>query len=324
MEPDKKELFSMMLVFLLFALAITSLAFSGLSVNRALSMENDVTGVFLKSAQTSIAAAIFDSGVFILQNAVIPMLPFLVFSALGFFAILFFRVEAKKLAVASAAVLALTAAYVLALAQSPALMIIPLGFIVPILPLEFEERRSAFRTGYAFVSRMIHYLNIFLALAIFTAIFILPDFDKVAEEQMISSVGALLPDAGQLQQAQSGIASNFINQASASVKNIIDNEYSSLPSGKQTECSQFKDSVKIDVESYRTQLITQLQSGNSSIGTEQLAKDVFSKISLFSAIAKALPLIAALALFALLELIKPLFAAIGGIAYHLAAGKSGK
>lgn len=324
MENGKKTFLPLALIFVAFVFAATSVAFSGLSAGKAVSMQNELISVFLKSLQYSIIAAIADSAFFILQNIILPLLPFLILSALGFSAALRFKPDAKKLAAALAAAAASVLAVSFVLNVTPALLIVSLGYFALLLPIEFEERKTSFRTGYAFVSCMLRYLNIAVAVAVFAAILTMPDFDKAAEQQMISGVTALLPDMGQLQQAQNDVASSFINQASASVKNIVDNEYSSLPSGKQTECSQFKDNVKIDVNTYRTQLLSQLQSGNSSIGTEQLAKDVFSKVSLFSAMAKATPLIAALSLLALLEFLKPAFAMIGGAVYSLAARKFGK
>ncbi len=322
MEFDKKAFFPPLLVFALFTLAITSLMLSGLSISRAISMQNEVVAVFLSSLQSSSAvSAIADAGIFILLNAVLPLLPFLAFSTLGFVAVLFFQIETKKLALALAAVAACALAFMLALNQSPALLVIALGYFSLLLPIEFEERKTAFRTGSAFASSMLRYLNIAVAAAVFLAVLVMPNFDSVAEQQMISSINTLLPDMGQLQQAQNQVAITFIDQASASVKNIVDNEYFLISADSQIACSEYKDNVKDGVESYRTDLMTQLQSGNSSIGTEQLAQEVFSKISIFSAMSKALPIIAALSLLVLLEFLKPLLSLLGGAVYSVAAKK---
>lgn len=317
MEIDKKTFLPLVLIFGLFTLAVISLAFSGLSAGNAVSMQNGLIAVFLKSAQSSIVVAIADSVFFILQNIILPLLPFLLLSALGFSAVLWFKPDTKKLAAALAASAASVLALSLVLNITPAILIISLGYFALLLPVEFEERKTSFKTGYAFVSYMFRYLNIAVAVAVFAAILAMQDFDRSAEQQMISGISIMLPDIGQLQQAQNDVASSFITQASASVNNIVDNEYSLLAAGKQIECSQFKDNVKTGVDSYKSQLLSQLQAGNSSIGTEQLAQDVFSKVGVFSAIAKATPLIAALSLLALLELIKPLLALLGGAVYSL-------
>lgn len=324
MEFDKKTFLPPLLIFALFFSATASLLFTGLSVNKAVSMQNDITAIFLKSIQSSVVAAIFDSVVYVLQNAVLPLLPFVLFSTLGFLAVLFFRIETKKLALALAGVFASVLILAFVLGQNPALLIIPLGYFALLLPIEFEERKTAFRTGYAFVSYMLRFLGMAAAIAVFIAILMMPDFDKAAEQQMISSVAAMLPDINQLQQAQADVASSFISKASFDVKNIVDNEYSALTAAKQAECSQFKDSVKSEVDSYKSEILSQMQAGNASIGTEQLAQQVFSKIGIFSATAKATPLIAAISLFVLLEFLKPFFAMFGGAVYSLLNRKFGK
>jgi len=324
MKIDRKAFLPPVLIFGLFTLAVASLAFSGLSAGGAVSMQNELMAVFLKSVQSSIAAAMADSAFFILQKIILPLLPFLVFSALGFSAVLWFKPDTKKLAAALAASAACVLALSLVLNVTPAILIISLGYFALLLPIEFEERKTSFKTGYAFASYMFRYLNIAVAAAVFVAIVAMPDFDKNAEQQMISSINVLLPDMGQLQQAQNDAASSFVTQASASVNNIVDSEYSLLATGKQMECSQFKDNVKTGVESYKSQLLSQFRSGNASIGTEQLAKDIFSKVGMFSAMAKAIPLIAVLSILALLEFLKPLLALLGGAVYSLAAKKFGK
>jgi len=324
MEIDKKTFLPLVLIFALFFSAVASLMFTGLSAGDAVSMQNELIAVFLKSIQSSIVAAIADSAFFILQKIILPLLPFLLLSALGFSAVLWFKPGTKKLAAALAASAACVLALSFVLNITPAILIISLGYFALLLPIEFEERKTSFRTGYAFVSYIFRYLNIAVAAAVFVAILAMPDFDKSAEQQMISSINALLPDIGQLQQAQNDAASSFITQASASVNNIVDAEYAALPGGNRSYCSGFKSGINSGIDSYKSQLLSQLQSGNASIGTEQLAKDVFSKVGVFSAIAKALPLIAALSLLALLELIKPLLALAGAAAYSLAAKRFGK
>jgi len=324
MKINKKTFLPPLLIFALFFSAVASLAFSGLSAGEAVSMQNGLIAVFLKSAQTSIAAAMADSAIFVLQNIILPLLPFLLLSALGFSAVLRFKPGTKKLAAALAASAACALAMSLVLGVTPAILIISLGYFALLLPIEFEERKTGFMTGYAFVSYMFRYLNIAVAVAVFAAILMVPDFDKAAERQMISGVGALLPDIGQLQQAQNDAASSFINEASASVNNIVETNYAALPESNRSYCAGFKGSINSGVDSYKSQLLSQLQTGNASIGTEQLAQEVFSKVGVFSAIAKATPLIAALSLLALLELIKPLLALAGGAAYSLTAKKFGK
>ncbi len=324
MNIDKKTFLPPLLIFALFFSALASLMLSGLSVSKAVAMQNDVTSIFLKSIQSSNAiTAIADSGIFVLQNAVLPLLPFLLFSSLGFLAVLFFRVGTKKLAASLAGVFVSVLALVFA-GQNPALLIIPLGYFALLLPIEFGEKKTNFKTGYAFSSFMLRFLNIAVAIAVFAAVFTMPNFDNVAEQQMISGAAALLPDINELQQAQNAIASDFINQASASVKNIVSNEYSALTEEKRTQCSEFNKAINSEIDSYKSQILSQLQAGNASIGTEQLAKDVFSKVGIFSAMAKALPLTAALSLFILLEMLKPLLGLIGGAVYSLAARKFGK
>lgn len=324
MQFDRKKILPLALIFALFASAVLSLALSGLSVGGAVSMQNGLIAAFLKSAQSSVVAAITDSAVFILQNAVLPLVPFLILSTLGFLSVLWFEPDSKMLAAALAGVSVVMLALAAALNRSPAFFIISLGYFALLLPIEFEEKRTAFRTGQSFASYMLRFANIAAAVSIFAAILMMPDFDKVAEQQMISSVTTLLPDMRQLQEAQNGVASTFIAQASSDVKNIVGTSYAAMPSGEQAQCSGFKDNINSGIDSYKSQILAQVQSGNSSIGTEQLAQQVFSKVGIFSAIAKSLPLISAISLFVLLEFLKPFLAIFGGAVYSLASRRFGK
>lgn len=321
---DRKTILQTALIFALFFVALASLALSGPSIGRAISMQNGLTAVFLKSAQSSVVVAIADSVSFVLANAVLPLLPFLVLSTLGFLSVLWLKPDPKRLAAALAGVAALMAVLALAAGQGPALFIISLGYLALLLPIEFEEKKTDFVTGRAFASYMLRFVSVAAAVAVFAAVLLMPDFDKVAEREMISSVTALLPDMQQLQQAQNEVASSFVAQASSDVKNIVGAGYAALPPEKQAQCSGFRDSTDAGIDSYKSRILSQLRAGNSTIGTEQLAQQVFSRVGIFSAIAKSLPLIAAVSLFVLLEVLKPLLALFGGAVYSLVNRRFGK
>lgn len=310
-QMDFKKFLPQILIFSLFFIGIISLIFSGLTITKAIIFQNEITSIFLTGLQTDVLTALIDVTFYILSNIVLPLLPFLIFSVAGVLSLLYFSPTNKELLIILTAVLFLS----LLIKPSVVIGIICLGFFI-LIPIEFEEKKSFFKTARHMVSKSIRYFNISIAVALFFGIFLLPNFEKVSEEQMLNSINTMLPDIQELQEVQTSIAKGFIEQAYTDVNTIVDNEYVKLSQDVQTECVGLRDNIKTEVDNYKNSVFTQLETGEK-LGAEETAKEVFSKIGMFSAISKSIPLTSAISIFFLLEFLKPLLALIGGFVYSV-------
>lgn len=306
-----EKIVALCLVFVLFFSAVLSLVFSGLSLTKAISLQNEVSVLFFQELQSKeVSAALVSSISFILNNAVLPLLPFIFLSVIGFSSIIYFKPETKYLFAVLTAVLAAS----VLIKFSLAIAIICLGYFPSAILLKgLEEKKTAFKTASSFTSSCLRYLNIFIALGVFLGILMMPNFEKLAEQGILSSISGLLPQ--DLQQAQAGLVKTFVEQNMLSAKNIVDNEYAML--GAPQQCKDFRDNVHAGLENYKTQVIAQLQ--NISVGQQDLSQlPQFGFLSVFT---KTIPLTAAIAIFFLFELLKPLFAAFAGLIYKFAKEK---
>ncbi len=318
MTPDIRGIAPPLMIFALLSAAIASIAFSGLSVEKAVFVQNEAAALFLNSLRAGALDAIVSPAAFVIQNAALPLLPFLVLSVLSFAAAFLLKPGIKALAASLAMLTAFALFMIFALGTSPALFIVTLGYFALLLPFKFDGHRTRFMSGYAFSSSMLRCLNLAAAAAIFAAVLMFPNLEKVAERQMVSGAASFLPDESRM---RNDFAGALASQASSAMKNIIDSEYSAIPPDKQAACSQFRDSLKSGADSYKASMLSQLRTGNSSAGAGQLAQEALSGTGVFSMMAGALPFTAALSLLALLELLKPLLAALGGALYSAADKK---
>lgn len=300
-------------LFAVFFLSITTLAFSGLSVSKAISAQNDVMNLFVSSAATDILSAIIASIIYTLQM-LLPLLPFLVFSAIGFFLILYLNADYKSLLAALVCVALLS----FLVKPSLAILLAALGFLPSLLIKKtFEPRSTALKSVNAFVSSCLRWLNIFVVFGLFLAVYAIPNYEKIAEQQMLQSMSTFMPDLGKLQQYQTEQAKEFVDQAYTGLRLAGDAEYANLSLALQTECSPAKDAIYSGIESYKNAIISQLGGGGTEIGAEQLTEQVIKATPALSAVFKALPLLAAVSLFFLLELLKPFLVLLAGAAFLL-------
>ncbi len=304
-----KQKTSLVVIFALFFSAVLVLIFSGLSLAKAISLQNDLSILFFQELQSKeIFAAIVSSLLFTLQNT-LPLLPFVVFSSLGFLSILYFKPDTKYLVVVLTAVLISS----ILVKFSIALAIICLGFFPSALLLKnIEERKTAFKTASYFISSCIRWQNIFIAIAVFAGIFLMPNFEAVAQQGMLSSISALLPQ--DLQAAQTQAVTTLISQYTLSAKNIVDNEY--FKAGSPQQCEDFRSSVKSSLDSYKAQATAQIENATAQ---QQLELPQFGFLSAFT---KTVPLTSAIAILFLLELLKPILAVAFAAIYKFAKEKA--
>lgn len=300
-------------LFAIFFLSISSLAFSGLSTSRAMSMQNDIMNLFVSEAAANILSALASVALYTIQ-ALLPLLPFLVFSAIGFFLILYLNADYKILSAALVCVALLS----FLVKPSLAILLAALGFLPSLLIKKtFEPRSTALKSVNAFVSSCLRWLNIFVVAGLFFAIYATPDYDKIAEQQMLQSMNSFIPDLGKLQQYQTEQAKEFVDQAYTGLRLAGDVEYANLSLALQTECSPAKDAIYKGIENYKNAIISQLGGGGTEIGAEQLTEQVIKATPALSAVFKALPLLTAVSLLFLLELLKPFLVLLAGAAFLL-------
>lgn len=299
------------LLFTIFFLSMIALVFSGLSVSRALTAQNDVMNLFVLEAGKNIVSAIVAAAFYILQT-LLPLLPFLILASIGFFLILYLQTDYKILLAALASVIILS----FAIKPSLAVLLAAAGFLPSLLIKKtFEPRPTALKSVNAFVSSCLRWLNIFIVAGLFFVIYAIPDYDKIAEQQMLQSMNSFIPDFGKLQQYQTQQVKDFVNQAAVGLKLAGDAEYAALSQSIQTECTPAKSAIYQGIDNYKNAIISQLESGGTEIGAEQLTQQVIKATPALSAIFKALPLIAAVSLLFLLELLKPFLALLVGAVF---------
>ncbi len=303
---DKQKI-SLIIIFLFFFSAVLTLILSGLSLAKVISLQNDLSILFFQELQSKeIFSALVSSLIFAFQSAILPLLPFVIFSSLGFLSMLYFKPEVKYLLAVLTAVLISS----ILIKFSIALAIICMGFFPSALFFRQEERKTAFKTASAFISSCIRWQNIFIATAVFFGIFLMPNFESLAEQSMLSSISTLLPQ--DLQAAQTEAVRTLVDQCTLSAKNIVENEY--IKSGAPQQCENFRNSAQSALDNYKAQATAQIENAT----VQQLELPQFGFLSAF---AKSIPLTSAIAVLFLLELLKPLFVSLFSLIYSFAIRK---
>lgn len=306
-----RQKISIVLIFTFFFFAVLTLIFSGLSFAKAISLQNDVSILFFQELQSKeIFSAVISSTSFILQSAILPLLPFLIFSSIGFLSVLYFRPDVKYLLAALTAVLIAS----IMVKFSPVIAIICLGYFPSVILLKnMEEKKTAFKTSSSFISSCLRWQNIFVAIAVFLGIFLMPNFDSIAQQGMLSSIRGLLPQ--DLQAAQTEAIKTLVEQNIDNAKTILNSEY--IKTGASQQCEDFNNNVQSALDNYKTQMVAQMENATAQVDISQLPQ-----IGFLSVFAKTIPFTSAIAIFFLLELLKPLSAALAGIFYKFAKEKT--
>ncbi len=293
-------------IFGVFYLSLLSLYYSGLSVMRAVELQNELGVIFLSGLKEDPVKPILDAFSFVVSEAVVPLLPFLLLAVLGLVLVLRFVPTNPELF----AVCALTSALTFLTTFSLPLTLVSLGFF-SIIPLRVEEGRP-FQTGYQASSEFLRYFSLFLSAALFFGILLSPEFPERARESLADAVISIMPSVQELSNLQGTIARSYITQGIEAAKTAVNSEYLKLSSEAKGACSAFRDSVVSSLDSYAESV-----SSSSANYSEEMSREIVENLDIFRAISNAAPFLSAVSMFFLLELFRVPLAAFGGAVYSL-------
>ncbi len=303
-----KSYYQAIIIFIVFLSSAASLIFSGLSLTKAVSYQIAAAQLFFSELQKGdVVSASFALTSSVILNVILPLLPFMLLSAFGFVLVLYFKPRTKYLF----ASLTLVTVFAFLIKPSIAIVFACLGFFILIAPINFEEKQG-FRNGYSFSSHMLRYFNLFVALGLFMALYINPNFEPFAKEQTVLLITEFMPNSTESAIVQKDIAKDFVTRAASGVSESINREYAKLNISDQ--CRDVKDAVDRGIENYKNSIISEIEKGDiTSIDLEKQISDM----EIFSSLAKSLPLITALMLLFVLEIMKPFVSLAAGLLYSV-------
>jgi hypothetical protein len=303
----------------IFAAILYLIYLSGLSVSRAVDIQNQATMNFMSAlTNEDILLAIFETLKFILIQAVLPILPFLLLGISGVIVLMATRTKLnmKVFFILEAALLAVSVALS---GFSVVVIFICVGFAaISIYTVKsFEEQKSHFQTAQNMAWKSNDWLNIAIALGFFLAIYLnFPAYQQSFLNSNMNMIRNFMPDNSKIEDAQVQLINGTIDGIKASFAgqcNQADPQVSLL-------CQSVYDSISRNLDAYKEnatrQVITQ------KISNEELQKYVMDSFPAMGQVIKAMPLILALSVFAFLEVLKPFIAFAFAGSYSLARRKS--
>lgn len=291
----------------LFIFSGLALSFSGLSIIKSIWLQNSLMEIFMQEVQqATVFSAIVTTAIYVIKS-ILPLLPFLFLAGAGFVLCMHFKPKIKFL------LPILLAVFIINLLIKPSIVMaaVCLGFLPVILVSKtFEERKSVFKTAKGFTSSCLRWLNIFVVIGLFLAIYYMPNYEQIGQQQMETTIGSFIPT--DISQIQIGLMS----QVGSAFTSSINEEWSKLSLETRTKCASAKDAMLKGIENYNVQ-----QEGAPLQQGPSLQQGIMSAIPIFSVFAKMLPLTTAIAAFVLLEILRPLIAIVIGFGYSLATKK---
>lgn len=299
----------LVLIAALFILSALSLSFSGLSIIKSIEFQNSLTGIFLQEVQqATVLSAVLVTAIYIIKSSILPLLPFLFLAGVAFVLCMHFKPKIKFL------LPILLAIFIISLLVKPSIVMaaICLGFLPVILVSKtFEERKSAFKTAKAFTSSCLRWLNIFAVIGLFLGIYYMPNYEQIGQQQMETTISSFIPT--DMSQIQTG----FMSQISSGFTSSINEEWSKLPLETKTKCASAKDAMLKGIENYGVEQEGAVGQESALQQGPSLQQGIMSAIPIFSVFSKMLPLTTAIALFVLLEILRPFIAIVIGFGYYL-------
>jgi len=295
---------------LFFLIAILYLAYSGLTISKAITLQNEVIASFMTSlSEKDVLFALLDSLKIIFYQAILPLLPFLFLAGFGFLVIFLLREKTNIKFLIGIQILFLLLAFVLT--RLIAIVFVYIGIFVASLFLIrlSEEKKTNFSTGNSIASKGLGWINIFLALGFFLSLYInFQAYQQIVVQENMNLVKGFIPDTEQLQEAQLEILNNTADNIKLTMANKCQEAVN------QTGCMAFYEIFADEIESYKQQTAEQLKAQEGT--TDELVEEYIQKsFPMMEQITKATPLFLAVTLFALLEILKPFVSIAFGFIY---------
>lgn len=296
---------------ILFFVAVFYLVFSGLSITKGISIQNESTMLFMKTlSEKDILTTIVDVLELIIIKIVLPLLPFLLLISFGF--LLVFVLKEKMdwrlfigLQIAMVVLMAVFTGF------SVMILFISIGLLATSISILrfFDSEKTKFSTGNSLAYRGLGWMNIFLAVGIFFAMYLnFALYQQTLTQSNMDLIKSFMPNQTQIQK----LSLDMVNKTIDGIESGISQKCEQTDPQIRLQCQAAYSSVLADIENYRENITK--QAGEQNISDEQLNMYIVEEFPIFDQIIKAMPLFLALAFFAMLEILKPILALLlGGV-----------
>lgn len=295
---------------IVFFVAILYLTFSSLTISKAITSQTEIFSIFMKSlAEKDVLFALFESLGYIFFEIVLPLLPFLLLIALGFLMLFWLKIETKFFLAAQ--FLFLLATFFLS-SFSVVILLTYIGVLFAsfILLKTFEPSKKKFLTGSSLTSKGLRFVNIFFAIGLFFGLYLnFQSYQGLIIESNANLIRVFVPDLSQLQKFQS----EFVNKTADDLKESIQKQYDQVPSEIKNQCKPVYDSIIAGIEDYKIQVNERMQAQR----IEDVQEELIKSFPIIEQTINATPLFLAIALFALLEILRPFVSLLFGIIYSI-------
>ena len=305
----------------LFFLSVIYLIFSGLGTAKAIRASNEVMQIFVKELlEKDVLEALKSSIFYAFYEIVVPLIPFLFLLGGGFFSLYLLK-ERIGYWFLPALVLLFIPIYL----SNFSIIIISLaiGIFISTLILWkfFEPKKRRFSTASSLVIDHIHYITIFLAIALFLNSFLkFESYKQIAFEGNVGIVKLVVPDVKKIGEKLIEQEINYINASCEQIKSSINSSYETLPDYMREECKPLLESTITAIDYYKQEAISQAQIRNQTLEeeTEEYLRQYFPIIEQMT---KGTPLFLAISLYAILRILTFFIASFFGAAYQLSGKK---
>lgn len=299
---------------IVFLLAVLYLLYSGLSITRAIALQNDVIVSFMKSlSEKDILFAIFETLKIVFVQAALPLLPFLFLISFGF--LLLFALKESMNSKVFIGLQILFLAIALAIANfSLVIFFVCIGILMASISLLrfFEPEKTNFSTGNSLTSKGLNWINILIATGLFLSMYAnFQSYQQTLLQSNMDLIKSFVPDADQVQKLQI----ELVNKTIDDIKLSITQKCQQNETLAREQCKAAYDAVLADIENYKKNVTEQVST--QKVSDEQLQVYIMKSFPIIEQTVKAAPLFLALAFFALLEVLKPFISIAFGAIYSI-------
>lgn len=293
-------------------LAAFALFFSGLSLEKAIYLESQAFSKFLKDLSQNFFYALFELVETIFYEAVIPLLPFLCLSAIGFSSILLFKeIDFSFLMLIQAIFFAIFLLINLSLIS----VFVYLGMIAGTLSIKNLKREISFSSGIS-IKNSLKWISTFVSIGFFLTLQLnLENYHQAIYKSNMDFIKTFVPDVESLIEFQTTQASSFINQTTEGIKNALSDAYSKLDLTQRQTCNAMYTALVSAVDTYKEEANKKLQEEVKD--SDRRIEEYVEQVIPFDQLIKLTPLLLAILLFTLLEIIRPFLSIFFGLIFSL-------
>ena len=301
---------------LLFLVAILSLAYSNLTISKAIEIQNEVFEIFINTiSEKDVLFAVIDSLKYVFYEIILPLLLPLLLASLGFLTLFIFR-EKIELKIFLGIQTIFPVIGIILTNFSIIMILAYVGiFIASILLIKkFVPVKSNFSTADSLVSKGLHWINVFLAIGFFLTLYLnFQSYQGTILKSNIDLINMFTPEMTQIQTMESGI----VNRTADGLEQSVTEEYQKVEPMARQQCVAVYDAVIVGIENFKEEAAEKIKS-EEGMSEEQIQEFITSSFPIVDQFMKATPLFLAIMFFALLEFIKPFISAFLGAIYTIA------